>query len=192
GVPEPKVPGVDYPYPPSDALSALEHHPGGEVARLAEGGVPPKVLDGYDPLAGRTPEEFARDFTVPGAHDEPRWDWDGQAPNNGFAGTPEVMDHIPKEMRLDRVGPNGGAFMSPEGTPLAERGTPPGLAAQYHLFEGTGKAIPEEWEVLHGPAKSAFGQPGGGDQWVVIDRYTGEPVPVEQLENAGIITEIRP
>jgi hypothetical protein len=192
GVPEPKVPGVDYPYAPSDALSALDHHPGGEVARLAEGGVPHKVLDRYDPLAGRTPEDFAREFAISDSDGKLRWDWDNQAPNNGFAGIPQESNHIPQDLRLDRIGPNGGGFMSPEGTPLAERATPPGLAAQYHLFESTGEPIPpdKDWVVLHGPAKDAFGQPGGGEQWVVIDRETGESVSVEELKRQGMIAEL--
>ncbi|WP_053094077.1 glycohydrolase toxin TNT-related protein, partial [Mycobacterium heckeshornense] len=190
--PEPKVPGVDYPYPPSDALAALDHHPGGEVGRLAEGGVPRKLLDGYDPLAGRSPEEFVKEFTVPGTDGEPRWDWEHQAPHNGFAGVPEETNHIPHGLRLDRVGPNGGAFMSPEGTPLAERATPPGLAAQYHVFEGTGRSIPagRDWTVLHGPAKDAFGQPGGGEQWVVIDNSTKREVSVQELIRARMLREV--
>lgn len=67
---------------------------------------------------------------------------------------------------------------------MAERATPPGLAAQYHVLEGTGREIPagKDWVVQHGPAKEAFGQPGSGDQWIVLDRATtNRPVPVEEL-----------
>jgi hypothetical protein len=145
-------------------------------------------MENYDPLAGRTPEEFEHDFTTRGEDGKLKWDWDNQAPNNGFAGVPEETNHIPNGLRLDRVGPNGGAFMSPEGEPLARRGTPPGLAAQYHTMSGSGQAVPDNWVVQHGPAKSAFGQPGGAEQWVVIDRITRQPVPVEALDLAGIIT----
>ena len=190
--PTPKVPGVDFPHTPKAALEIL-HHPGAETDRLSAGHVPPKVLDGYDPLAGRTPERFERDFTIEGPNGEPRWDWEHQAPHNGFAGIPEETDHIPQGARLDRIGPNGGAFLSPEGTPLAERATPPGLAAQYHSFEGTGVPIPpdEDWVVLHGPVKGAFGQPGGGEQWVVVNRESGEPISVNELKRKGMIIEPR-
>jgi hypothetical protein len=190
--PEPvtKLPGLDYPYPPRDALALLEH-PEAEITRLADGGVPPEVLDGYDPLAGRTPEEFQHEFTVADADGNIRWDWDNQAPNHGFGGTPEEADHIPSGLQLDRVGPNGGAYMSPEGTPLAERAPAPGLASQYHSFEGTGVSVPPDknWVVLHGPAKGAFGQPGGAPQWVVIDRTTGLEVPVEELIDEDMLWE---
>lgn len=185
-----KVPGVDYALPAADALRVLEH-PGAEIDRLVNGGVPQNLLDGYEPLARRTLDEFQREFTVKDPNGNIRWDWDGQAPNNGFAGEPMTTDRIPTNLRLDRLGPNGGGFLSPEGTPLPERATPPGLANQYHIFEGTGQPIPagKNWEVQFGPAKDAFGQPGGGEQWVAIDKATGLPVPVDELKDAGMLSE---
>ncbi|WP_331253228.1 TNT domain-containing protein [Mycobacterium lacus] len=121
------------------------------------------MFEGYEPLAGRTVQEFEREFTIAGSSGEIRWDWDVQAPNNGFAGDPLETNHIPTDLRLDRLGSNAGGYLSPEGTPLVERATPPGLAAQYHVFEGTGRSVPpgKDWLVLHGSAKDAFGQPGG-------------------------------
>lgn len=186
-----KVPGVDYALPAADALRVLER-PGAEIDRLVHGGVPHNLLDDYEPLAGRTLDEFQREFTVKGPNDDIRWDWDTQAPNNGFAGEPMTTDRIPTNLRLDRLGPNGGGFLSPEATPLPERATPPGLANQYHIFEGTGEPIPagKNWEVQFGPAKQAFGQPGGGEQWVVIDKATDLPVSVDDLKDAGMLSEL--
>ncbi|WP_076056570.1 TNT domain-containing protein [Mycobacterium colombiense] len=188
-----KIPGVDYPLPSTDALRVLDH-PGAEVQRLVDGGVPPSILDGYEPLAGRTVDDFNREFTIQSSSGERIWDWDVQAPKNGFAGAAVESNHIPAGLHLDRVGPNGGGFLSPEGIPLAERATPPGLAAQYHIFEGTGREIPagKDWVVQHGPAKDAFGQPGGGDQWIVLDRSTGRPVPVDELIQRRLLREITP
>jgi Tuberculosis necrotizing toxin len=188
-----QVPGVDYPLPAADALRVLEH-PGAELKRLMDGGVPPNILEGYEPLAGRTVDEFRQEFTVQGSSGETWWDWDTQAPKNGFAGEPLESNYIPTDLRLDRLGPNAGGFLSPEGVPLAERATPPGLTPQYHLFEGTGREIPpgKDWVVQHGPAKDAFGQPGGGDQWVVLDKTTGRPVPVEELIKQRLLREITP
>jgi archaellum component FlaC len=187
------VPGIDYPLSPEEALRVLEH-PGAELRRLADGGVPPNVLEGYEPLAGRTVEEFRQEFTVQGSSGETWWDWDTQAPKNGFAREPLESNRIPADLRLDRLGPNAGGFLSPEGVPLSERATPPGLTAQYHLFEGTGREIPpgKDWVVQHGPAKDAFGQSGGGDQWVVLDKSTGRPVPVEQLIKERLLREVTP
>lgn len=197
GIQEPpvpkKVPGVDYSLPAEDALRVVEH-PEAELKRLMDGGVPHSILDGYDPLAGRTVEEFRREFTIEGSNGKVSWDWDAQAPRNGFAGEPEESSHIPPNLRLDRLGSNAGGFLSPEGVPLAERATPPGLATQYHLFEGTGREAPpgKDWIVQHGPAKEAFGQPGGGDQWIVLDKGTNKPVPVEELIVERLLREITP
>jgi len=185
------VPGRDFPLAPDEALKILSN-PGAEVARLADGKVPAHILENYDPLSGRTPAEFEHEFTIRGHGGKLEWDWQTQAPNNGFAGTPEVSDHIPTNVHLDRIGPNGGAFMSIEGAPLAERATPPGLASQYHTMQGTADRVPDGWVVQHGPAKSAFGQPGGAEQWVVIDELTGKTVAVEILDRVGIITGLTP
>ncbi|WP_204815097.1 TNT domain-containing protein [Mycobacterium riyadhense] len=189
GSPASKVAGRDFPLAPEQALPILSN-PGAELERLAAGNVPAHVLEGYDPLAGRTTTEFEREFTIRSEDGKLAWDWQTQAPNNGFASVPEVSDHIPKDLRLDRIGPNQGAFMSPEGAPLAERATPPGLASQYHTMSGTGERVPHGWEVHHGPAKDAFGQPGGAEQWVVIDQRTRKKIPVEVLDLVGVITSL--
>jgi hypothetical protein len=139
-------------------------------------------------------EGFEKDFTIPGRDGKPCWDWDNQAPNNGFAATPEPTNHIPEGFRLDRVGPNGAAYLSPQGAPLVERATPPALASQYHVYDSTGEPVPPDkrWVVLHGAAKEAFGQAGGGQQWVVIDQSTGNEVPVTDLIKAQMLREVKP
>lgn len=189
GIPDKPIAGRDYPFSPDQVLQTLSD-PHAEVARLAKGNVPEHILADYDPLAGRTPEEFANEFTVRDSAGNMKWDWDNQAPHNGFAGTPTQTDRIPAGLQLDRVGPNGGGFMSIEGETLPRRATPPGLASQYHTMAGSGDPVPDNWVVEYGPAKPAFGQPGGAEQWVVIDRLTGYPVPVEELDLAGVITDL--
>jgi hypothetical protein len=187
------VEGHDYGYSPSNAFEhSMDRE--AEVARLHEGGVPPSVTDGYEPLAGRTEEQFKHEFTLTDDGGRVRWDWDGQAPNNGFAGSPTVTDAIPQGHELDRLGSNNGGFMADEGAPLSSRAMPPGVANDYHTFEGTGRPIPDglNWEVQHGPAKEAFGQPGGANQWAVIDRETGDPVSVQELIRHRLIREITP
>ncbi len=77
--------------------------------------------------------------------------------HNGFAGSPEVGDHIPQGLSLDRIGPNGGAFMSVEGAPLAERATPPGLASQYHTMLGSGIRVPDGWWYCMDPRRRHLG-----------------------------------
>ncbi|SKY53507.1 Uncharacterised protein [Mycobacteroides abscessus subsp. bolletii] len=182
------VPGWDYGLAPNDAFKHLAT-PADDIARLTNGGVPPHITEGYDQLAGRSINQFEHEFTVPGRDGSPRWDWAKQAPNDGFAGIPSVSDHFPKGYQLDRLGSEQGAFMADDGAPLSTRSMPPGVASQYHQYAGTGQPIPPgvPWEVRHGPAGPAFGQPGGANQWVVIDKSTGEQVSVEELIDAGLI-----
>ncbi|ANE78828.1 hypothetical protein A7U43_05325 [Mycobacterium adipatum] len=190
---QPKVAGIDYALPAEDAIRILSD-PAAEIQRLADGGVPASVLDGYDPLAGREPADFRSEFGTTDQNGNLAWDWQNQAPNNGFAGDPVESDSIPSGHQLDRLGFNGGGFMADEGAPMAERAMAPGAAAQYHTFEGTGRPVPDgkDWVVQHGPAKSAFGQPGGAEQWVVIDNKTGYPVKVEDLIRARMLRETTP
>jgi hypothetical protein len=164
------VEGFDYGLSPEHAFEILGN-PGDDIARLREAGIPAHILEGYDPLAGRTLEEFVQEFTVVGDDGVVRWDWVGQAPNDGFAGEPSVADRIPDGQTLDRFGSEYGSFMAVDGAPLSTRAMPPGVASAYHQYIGTGVPIPEgfPWEVRFGPAKEAFGQPGGADQWVVVD-----------------------
>ncbi|SKI77584.1 Uncharacterised protein [Mycobacteroides abscessus subsp. massiliense] len=182
------VPGWDYGLAPNDAFKHLAT-PADDIARLTNGGVPSHITEGYDQLAGRSISQFEHEFTVPGRDGSPRWDWAKQAPNDGFAGIPSVSDHFPKGYQLDRLGSEQGAFMADDGAPLSTRSMPPGVASQYHQYAGTGQPIPPgvPWEVRHGPAGPAFGQPGGANQWVVIDKSTGEQVSVEELIDAGLI-----
>jgi hypothetical protein len=100
-------------------------------------------------------------------------------------------DHIPAGHELDRFGSNGGSFLSDEGAPLSARGMPPGIASDYNNFVGTGRSVPDglPWEVRFGPLKEAFGQPGGANQWVVIDTRTGEQISVDMLIKKRMISE---
>lgn len=79
--------------------------------------------------------------------------------------------------------------MADDGAPLGTRGMPAGVPSQYNQYVGTGNPIPPglPWEIHHGPAAPAFGQPGGAPQWVVINRNTGKQIPVEVLKQNGII-----
>lgn len=187
------VEGHDYGFSPEHAFEHSADRQS-EIARLHEGGVPPSVTDGYEPMAGRTEAEFKHDFTVTDEHGRVRWDWDGQAPNNGFAGEPSIADRIPEGYPLDRLGSNDGGFMADEGAPLSTRAMPPGVANDYHTFVGTGRPIPDglNWQVQYGPAKDAFGQPGGANQWSVIDMGTEQTVPVDELIRKRLIRETTP
>lgn len=187
------VEGHDYGFSPENAFQhSIDRD--AEIARLHEGGVPASVTDGYEPLAGQTAEQYKHNYTFIDENGRLRWDWDRQAPNNGFLGDPIVADRIPQGHELDRLGSNSGGFMADEGAPLSTRAMPPGVANDYHTFEGTGRRIPDglNWEVQYGPAKDAYGQPGGATQWAVIDRATQDPIPVDELIRRRLIRDTTP
>ena len=79
--------------------------------------------------------------------------------------------------------------MAADGSPLSSRGMPPGVASTYNRYFGTGVPVPAElpWEVRYGPAKEAFGQPGGAEQWVVIDVNTLRAISLDLLLRKGIV-----
>ena len=59
--------------------------------------------------------------------------------------------------------------MGTVGDSYPQRSLAPGSSGDYNVFYGTGKQLPEGWEVRFGRVAEAFGWPGGGTQWVVVD-----------------------
>ena len=76
--------------------------------------------------------------------------------------------------------------MGAAGDSYPGRGLAPGSSGDYHRFHGTGKELPEGWEVRYGEVADAFGQPGGGTQWVVVDN-NGEIVLIHDLIEDGYL-----
>nr|WP_223205353.1 TNT domain-containing protein [Gordonia jinghuaiqii] len=151
---------------------------------LEAGGVPKNMIDeaiANNPYRNLTPQQILDRY------------WDGsrggwlEPRNLGFAGDYHASDSIPAGTRLDRIGDDSGAFMGREGDTYGARALPPGKAGPYNEYVGTGIPIPPDWEVRHGEVARSFDQLGGGQQWVVVDKLTGEPVPVKSLLKAGVI-----
>lgn len=121
-------------------------------------------------------------------HAEGTWKW---PPENGFAdGKWETARSIPKNMWLDRIGEvsnQRGDFMGAVGDSYPERGLAPGSSGDYNRFQGTGKELPADWEVRYGNVAEAFGQPGGGIQWVVYDTKNKITVLIDTLLEDGYL-----
>ena len=151
---------------------------GVKIVTSAAGKLIGKVgTNGRPPVTNPTAQqvEAANDLGV-----DARWvradgspDW---PPNNGFAGTPEVVNLQPGA-RIDRYGSNDGGFLSPAGTPFEQRALPNSSAnSQFQTFE-----VVRPLPVNSGQAAPWFGQPGGGTQ------YQLQGVNVQQLLDEGYL-----
>ncbi|MFL1598501.1 TNT domain-containing protein [Gordonia amicalis] len=151
---------------------------------LEADGVPKNLIDdaiANNPYRNMTPQQILDRYW-----DDARGTW-AYPPNNGFESGYKVADSIPAGTRLDRLGGDGGGFMGREGDSYSARALPPGKAGPYTEYVGTGNPLPANWEVRHGKIAEAFGQSGGGHQWVVVDKLTGKEVPVKKLIDADVI-----
>jgi hypothetical protein len=76
--------------------------------------------------------------------------------------------------------------MGTTGDSYPQRSLAPGSSGDYHVFHGTGRELPPGWEVRYGTVGEAFGQPGGGTQWVVVDDKN-RIVLIQRLINDGYL-----
>ncbi len=81
-------------------------------------------------------------------------------PNSGFQGKPVTKTLKPGTV-VDRYGGDTGKFVSPQGTPYANRSLPPGSDARpYSAYE-----VVKPIDVQSGKIAPWFDQPGGGTQY---------------------------
>jgi hypothetical protein len=176
GEPPPDDPADRHPHAtPSDlkpwhrAQLALAESPEQLVNDLVKHRCPRELAESalHSPYEGMTPQGLLDRFWN---HAEGTWDWPKA---NGFAdGKWETVHSIPKSASLDRIGEvsdQRGDFMGTTGDSYPQRSLAPGSSGDYHVFHGTGRELPPGWEVRYGTVGEAFGQPGGGTQWVVVD-----------------------
>jgi hypothetical protein len=157
---------------------------------LAHGAPPDLAMTAMDnPYNGLSREEIVERYWDA---ERNMWKW----PNHdGFlAGIYETARAFPAELRFDRIGlvtDWTGDFLSSAGDSYPARALAPGTSGDYHVFVGTGRPLPSDWELRFGPAGPAFDQPGGSTQWVVVD-HEGEHVLIEQLVVEGYLKRVTP
>ncbi|WP_165824276.1 TNT domain-containing protein [Tsukamurella pulmonis] len=154
--------------------------------KLVDGGMPPELAKEAaqnTPHAKMTPQEVVDKYWD---SDKGRWNY---PPDDGFlGGNYTTSTSIPETVKLDRIGGPNGGFLADEGVPYSKRALSPGTAGEYNTYRGTGVPLDStKFEVRTGPAAEAFGQPGQGNQWVVIDLATGKPVSVTELLRMEVI-----
>ena len=82
-------------------------------------------------------------------------------PNNGAVPGTEKMITLQPGTKIDRYGAETGRYVSPYGTPFANRSLPPGSdELPYHVYE-----VLKPIQVQSGLIAAWFDQPGGGIQY---------------------------
>jgi hypothetical protein len=196
----PDHPPSDHPAPghvtPSDLPPYRQHQlelaqsPEQLARDLLRRGCPPEIAESvlHSPYEGMTPQEVLDRYWD---SENGTWHW---PPDNGFAeGKYEVANKIPKDVLMDRIGEvsaQRGDYMGSVGDSYPQRGLAPGTSGDYGVFQGTGKPLPDNWELRYGKVGEAFDQPGGGTQWVVVDKITGHTVLIRTLIDGGHLRRI--
>ena len=182
----PEVPAPSDLPPWRQAQLGLAESPEQLVRDLIEHGCPPDIAETalHGPYSGMSAQDILNRFWDPV---KGTWDWPKA---NGFAdGTWETTHSIPKEAWVDRIGEvsdQRGDFMGSVGDSYPQRSLAPGSSGDYNVFQGTGKQLPEGWELRYGKVGEAFGWPGGGTQWVVVDE-NGNIVLIDTLIRRGYL-----
>jgi hypothetical protein len=165
---------------------ALAESPEQLVRDLVEHGCPRDIAESalHSPYSGMRAQDILNQFWDPAKR---TWKW---PEDNGFAGgTWETASSIPKDLQMDRIGEisdKRGDFMGAVDDSYPQRALAPGASGDYYVFHGTGKQLPYGWEVRYGKIAGAFGQPGGGTQWVVLDG-DGQKVRIKFLIDEGYL-----
>ncbi|MDM3976047.1 glycohydrolase toxin TNT-related protein [Mycobacterium marseillense] len=183
----PEIPAPSDLKPWHQAQLALAESPEQLVKDLIEHGCPRELAESagaHSPYAGMTAQEILNKWWDPA---KGTWDWPKV---DGFAdGIYDTTRSIPKDTSLDRIGEvsdDKGDFMGAVGDSYPDRGLAPGSSGDYNRFHGTGKELPEGWEVRYGKVGDAFGQSGGGTQWMVVDK-SGKYVLIKWLLENGYL-----
>ncbi|WP_368503173.1 T7SS effector LXG polymorphic toxin [Alkalihalophilus sp. As8PL] len=101
--------------------------------------------------------------------------------NNGFFKDPQT-NTLEKSLKIDRYGEPSGSFFSEKGTPFEQRALAPHSSqSNYYSYE-----VKKPFKTLGGEAAPWFDQPGGGMQYIGIDK-NGDILTVQDLIDGGYI-----
>ncbi len=171
------------PDPQSDAIP----HPNDPLTTHHTGGPPPPLSPDSPLFDGYRPIEPGPEFLSPdGGLIYP----DASLPSKPYAipGTvvPEVSLH--EGAIIDRFGSPYGSWLSPDGTPFAERALPPDSAHKpyYQYVVVNPDAIPPGYRIEQSQVAPWFHQPGGGIQYRILGP-DGKDAPVESLTECGYL-----
>lgn len=204
------VPGIDHPAPPPVVEHAphtgggelpAEHAPAGPHAPVAadspppwvppDAPAPPPLPPEHDLFHGYHPVEPGPEFTNPdGSLIYP----DDTLPTKPYAvpGTVIPDASLQEGTVLSRFGYPSGGYLAPDGTPFAQVALPPPSAVKpyYQYVVADPTALPPGWHIEQSEVAPWFHQPGGGEQFRIIDEF-GNTGSVEELVRYGFLRRIR-
>ncbi|WP_125079113.1 TNT domain-containing protein [Mycobacterium sp. P7213] len=154
---------------------------------LTEGGAPAAVLRGWNPTGGLSWQEFEASFGRPETRVWPE--------NGGFpAGYIPQPAQLTEGTIIDRFGTEWGHYLSPDGTPFADRSlAPESVGSDYNRYIVTGKPLPDGWEIVQGPVEPYYGQaPSPNATQYVITAPDGIRPSVWELVRRGVLDEYGP
>jgi uncharacterized protein YukE len=154
---------------------------------VTEGGAPLAVVRGWDPTGGMSWDDFASQFGTPEARNYPL--------NDGFPpGHVPQPAQLPEGAIIDRFGSEFGRYLSPDGTPFADRAlAPESVGGDYNRYMVTGKPLPPGWQIVEGPVEPFYGQtPAPGALQYMLLGPEGVKPTVKELVRLGILDEYGP
>jgi hypothetical protein len=189
------APAVEHTPPAAPGDAPVEHVPHAPV--LPDSHPPPVSVEPPPPLPqdhplfhGYHPVDPGPEFTKPdGSLIYP----DDALPTKPYAvpGTVVLDPKLEAGTVLGRFGFPGGGYLAPDGTPFAELALPPGSAAKpyFEYVVEDPSRLPPGWHIEESTVAPWFHQPGGGQQYRVIDEF-GETGSVEELVRWGFLQRI--
>ncbi|ANE81593.1 hypothetical protein A7U43_21945 [Mycobacterium adipatum] len=142
------------------------------------------IFDGYEP----TPP--GPQFTNP---DGGLFYPDDSLPDKPYAIQGTVIDNaqLPAGTAIDRFGYPGGAYLSPDGVPFAERALPPDSATKpyFQYVVADPSKLPPGWRIEESQVAPWFHQPGGGTQYRIIAPGSERPS-TQALVDSGFLREV--
>ena len=190
-------PIVEHSPPAGPGDVPIEHGPGPHVPGVPDSPPPvpqeppPPPLPAEHPLFhGYHPIEPGPEFTRPdGSLIYP----DETLPSKPYAvpGTVIPNANLRPGTILERFGYPGGSYLAPDGTPFAELALPPASAGKpyYHYVVQDPPALPPGWHIEQSKVAPWFHQPGGGEQYRIIDD-SGNSGTVEELVRWGFLRRV--
>jgi hypothetical protein len=189
-------PVVEHVPPAGQGADILEHAPGDHVPAVPDRpppvpDQPPLPLPSDHPLFhGYQPIEPGPEFTrADGSLIYP----DDSLPTKPYAvpGTVIPDANLPADTVLSRFGYPGGSYLAAEGTPFAELSLPPGSALKpyYQYVVNDPTMLPPGWHIEESRVAPWFHQPGGGQQYRIIDE-SGNDGSVEELVKWGFLRRV--